>query len=120
MRKLLIVIGLLAAPAQAVTLEQRIDRLPPEERVFQLLNAVDKAVTYDCVHRGVCREANPLLGHSPSAAKLAGAAIIGGAAHAMVTSLLQDAAPGLAKPWEYVTIVAQGSVVALNLRFTFK
>jgi hypothetical protein len=112
--------ALLATPATARTLEQRIHDLPTSEWVYQGIGVADFASTEICLRRDTCRESNPLFGHHPKTAVLfVGNVVVGGIAHAAVTSALQDHAPGLVKPWEIITIGLHGGLVVANLRFAF-
>ncbi len=110
----------LSTPAGAKTLSQRIKDLPDEEWVFQGLNIADKAITNDCLRRGICQEKNPFLGRNPSTGKMIAAGVAEGVAHAAGTMWFQDHAPGAVKLWEISTITVGAGVVGWNLRVRFR
>lgn len=106
--------------SEAKTVGQRIHDLPAKEWVYQGLNLADKAITAECIHSAnICEEGNPLLGRRPSTAKLMGAAVIQGAAHAAFTTALQDYRPDLVDRWENLSLVIGVGVIGWNLHMRF-
>ena len=89
------------------------------EIAYLTLSAIDAAQTISCLHRGVCREANPLFGSHPKPAKLIAGKIALGALHFAAFSRLNDRNPKAALRMAQISAGIQGGVVALNMRFTF-
>jgi hypothetical protein len=109
---MLYLLALAATPAAAEPF------VPRSEYVWQALNAADAAETLSCLHRGVCRELNPLFGPYPSDAKLIGGKVAEGILHLLISHALRDK-PNQERIFETLTIAVQGGVVAANLRVTF-
>jgi hypothetical protein len=124
MRPAIILTALIASscaqPALARSLSDRIEALPASEYAWQGLNAADKGLTIDCLNRGICHEANPVLGHHPSTGALVGLGIGEGLIHAAATMYLQDHAPKLVPWFEGVTIAVAGTAVGIGLKFPFR
>jgi hypothetical protein len=83
-------------------------------------SAIDAGQTMECLHRDICQEGNPLFGKHPSAGTLILAKVGFGLAHFLVFSRLNDHNPKAALRLAQVSCAVQGSIVALNARFTFK
>lgn len=112
MKKLLLLAALVATPARADTVSQM-------EIAYQALNVADFITTEDCLQRGTCHEANPLLGSHPSTARLAAFKLAVGAGHYVLMRQIYHSNPRAARTFEIVSIVMQGGVVGANLRFVF-
>jgi len=110
--------SLMAAPAGARSLGQRLRELPDEEWVYQGLHAVDAIQTREALDHG-CVERNPMLGRHPSTGRLVGVWAATSAAHAGVTMALQDHAPRAVKLWEIASIGVGAGVIAWNLHVRF-
>jgi hypothetical protein len=128
MRKLLILAAAAAisTPALAEPPSYRIEKQEVTRRaamkwemIFLALSAADAAVTIDCLHRDVCEEVNPLFGKHPSTRTIVLGKIVGGAIHFAAFTYLNDRNPRVALRAAQVSVVAQGSVVAFNLRVAF-
>ncbi len=104
-------IALIAAPAHAGGFENR-------EIAFQALNAADVATTCIVLGKGG-RELNPVFGHDPSCAKIAGIKAGMGIVHYLVAKHLQDRDPKAAKLFQIISITLQGGAVGWNLQFVF-
>lgn len=87
---------------------------------YLALSAIDTAQTISCLDRGKCQEGNPLFGKNPSSTKLVAAKVIGGALHYALFEYMNNRDPKAALRFAQISVGIQGSVVALNLRFTFK
>jgi hypothetical protein len=89
------------------------------EIAFQAENLADAVVTSTCLHSGQCAEGNPLIGRHPSDAKLFGIKAAVGLVHfiAWKRLLAQDAKSAMR--FSQISLVGQGTIVALNLRFVF-
>jgi len=90
------------------------------ELSYLALSAVDAGQTIGCLDRGTCEEGNPLLGKHPSAGKVILAKVGFGLIHFAVFSRLNDHNQKAALRLAQISCAVQGSVVALNARFTFK
>lgn len=115
MRALFLAAALVAAPATARTLDDRVHDLPRSEWVWQGLRVADAAITAECLRHVDCHETSMILGRHPSDAALAGQLVVTGALHAAITSVLQDHAPDAVKVWEIVSIGVGAGVVAHNI-----
>lgn len=112
---------LVATPASAQSLGQRLHDLPTEEWIFQGERVIDTAQTMECLHdMPGCREKNPLLGHHPSDAKLIGVSALESLAHLGVTMALNDRHPKAARTFAFVSVFAEAGVIGLNLKVRFK
>lgn len=111
-------LGVLSAPANALTLDQRLHDLPTLEYGFCALAMADKAVTIYNLDHGA-HESNPIYGRNPDKAALIGGGVAACLVHAGVTSMLQDHAPRWVKPFEIVSIGFQGGIVGLNVKVAF-
>lgn len=105
----------LAAPAAADTRSAA----RHYEAAYLALSAVDLAETIHCLERHQCAEGNPLFGRHPSTAKLVAGKVALGALHFALFTRLNQRNPRAALRMAQVSCVAQGGVVALNLRFVF-
>lgn len=90
-----------------------------EETVYQTLHVVDAAQTLEIARHPCYREAESrwLLGAHPSQGRVLGAMAATGAAHALVTDMLEahDASPTTKRIWQFVTIGAQAEAVGNNI-----
>lgn len=90
------------------------------ETAYQVLNAVDVAQTCDFLHRGVGHELNPLFGRNPKCTTLIAAKGAFGIAHWLAYRHVRARNPKIARLMAITSVAVQGSVVALNLRLTFR
>jgi hypothetical protein len=109
----------LAIPSVALGAEPSWDQVKRLELTYQALSAVDAVQTLHCLHQDKCEEFNPLLGNHPSAGRLVATKVVLGALHYHAIERIYERSPRWAQRLEYVSIAFQGSVVALNLRWTF-
>ena len=86
---------------------------------YLALSAIDTAQTIDCLDRGLCREGNPLFGKRPSSKKLIAMKVGAGLIHFALFSRLNGHNPKAALRMAQISCGIQGTVVALNARFTF-
>jgi len=90
------------------------------ELSYLALSAVDAVQTMECLDRGICKEGNPLFGKHPSKKALIIGKVGFGMLHFAVFSYANERNPKTALRLAQITCAAQGSVVLLNARFTFK
>ena len=83
------------------------------------LSAVDAIQTIQCIERGKCTESNPLFGKRPSAETVILAKLIGSGVQFALFNAARRKDPKLALRLAQVSFALQGTVVALNARFTF-
>ena len=86
---------------------------------YLALSAIDGAQTIECLDRGGCEEGNPLLGKHPSTTKLIAIKVGAGLVHFALFNRLNNRNPKAALRLAQVSCGLQGTVVALNARFTF-
>ena len=93
------------------------------EVAYQVLNIADALQTNDCVRRSVCGEGNPIfrytLGVRPNPIALIAAKGGFGVVHWLIFSRKRRDDPDQALRMARWSAVVQGSVVAVNARFTF-
>lgn len=89
------------------------------EAAYLALSAIDLAETVHCLERHQCEEGNPLFGRHPSTPRLIASKLALGALHFTVFTRLNERNPSAALRMAQISCVAQGGVVALNLRFVF-
>lgn len=116
-------IAVLATPASARSIDDRIREFPAEGWALIALNASDFGTTSYCLRRGLCHEANPTLawavGSNPSDAKLTAAFAITSLLDFAMITLIQDHSPRMARSMAITGTVLKGGVTAANLRFAF-
>lgn len=95
------------------------NKVKPFELVYQGLNAIDAIETIACSSRTVCREVNPMLGRKPSVGKVIIVKGLAGVSHYFAARWLAEKEPKWVLPFEYLSIVVQGSVVMLNIEHCF-
>ena len=89
------------------------------EAAYLTLSAIDAAQTCDALSRGVGSEGNPLLGKNPSCGKVVAFKAIMGGLHYLLFDHIRDRDPKGARLGAQISVVAQGAMVGLNLRYTF-
>lgn len=119
MKWLALPLALIATPAHA-----EVDAFTKREIAYQVLGAVDAVETCTFVASGRAVEKNPLLvnlagTNKPPCAKTVAFKIGAGALHWLIASEINKRDPEAAKWFQIMSIVAQGGVVAANLRFVF-
>jgi hypothetical protein len=99
------------------------DAFRDREIAYQALNAIDAAQTCYIVGGGRGVEGNPLitipLGNRPNCAALLGMKVGFGALHWLIADRINRSDPAAGKAFQITSIVIQGGVVGLNLRFVF-
>ena len=89
------------------------------EITYQALNVVDAAQTIYFLHTDKAHELNPLLTSHPSVLQILAFKAAMGVGHYALMEAVYDYNPKLARGLEYFTIAIQGTVVGLNLRYSF-
>jgi len=90
------------------------------EYAYLALSAIDAAQTCDALGRGVAFEGNPLIGKNPACGKVIAIKAVGGALHYLLFRHLRNRDPRAARLMAQISTTAQGAVVGLNLRYTFR
>jgi type II secretory pathway pseudopilin PulG len=115
--------ALLATVALIVSVPAHADAFRDREIAYQALNAIDAAQTCYIVGGGRGVEGNPLitipLGNRPNCAALLGVKAGFGALHWLIADRINRSDPAAGKAFQITSIVIQGGVVGLNLRFVF-
>jgi hypothetical protein len=87
---------------------------------YLALSGIDTVQTISCLHKGECKEANPIFGKHPKTGTLIAAKLAMGAAHFALFKYANDRSPMTALRMAQISCGIQGSVVLLNARFAFK
>ncbi|HET6535995.1 MAG TPA: hypothetical protein VFG41_07400 [Sphingomicrobium sp.] len=86
---------------------------------YLALSGIDTVQTISCLHKGECKEANPIFGKHPKTGTLIAAKLAMGAAHFALFKYANDRSPMTALRMAQISCGIQGSVVLLNARFAF-
>jgi len=86
---------------------------------FQILNAMDAALTVSCLKRSDCQEENPIYGKHPKPVVVVGAKAAVGALHYWIMRSVAPESPGMARFFGWFTVAVQGGVVGLNMSQMF-
>lgn len=89
------------------------------EMSYLALSAIDAAQTIECLNRDRCQEANPIMGKSPSTAKILLVKAGLGLVHFTLFRTLNRKDPKLALRTAQISAGLQAGVVMLNARVAF-
>ena len=83
------------------------------------LNLADVVLTYNCLQRGNCEEANPIYGRHPSLPRIIITKSFFTAAQWAITDVLLEMDPKKAKFLTYASIAINAGVVGWNMQYQF-